>query len=582
MIWFIQNIARLDHERAALAGLESEPNAWLKNVTWRLDESLLVADADIDVAGSLFPVTLRYPYTFPISPPSVLPRGVNARWSYHQYGKGGELCLEWGADNWHPDITGAQMLASAHRLLDLENPQPETEQEPEIPSRDAPTLAQSLRGRDDRFIATRPLLQQLGNLPFGQPIKMAVSLSNMRTSLAVVTKLVLPDEQHWKDISVPASALDGLQYEGAAVRFPAGTPDFTVNAEASDLYKNLDTFGIDLSTWRNRIGQSFFLILATDGKLPVLVWLHSGLSVFSTVEMEDDGAARLTQDYKRLAGRTVCIVGCGSLGSKIATSLARSGVGKFELTDDDLFLINNLIRNDLDWRDMGSHKVDALSRRLRLVHPGVTVTRHQVQLNGQEASSRIAKALRAAATSDLIIDATGDPTVFNLLAAVASSDQRPMVWAEVLAGGIGGMIARFTPGRTPTPRTMRAIIAQWCADRGTPWTGMDSRYETTTADGPVLIADDADTAVIAAHATRLAIDALIGNDPPIYRYSAYFLGLKPTWIFREPFDTHPIDVGPPEEEAAADHVLSAESIAENAAFVGALIEGMKNEASDSD
>ncbi len=34
-------------------------------------------------------------------------------------------------------------------------------------------------------------------------------------------------------------------------------------------------------------------------------------------------------------------------------TLARSGVANLLLVDDDLFLPDNLVRHDLDWRDVG-------------------------------------------------------------------------------------------------------------------------------------------------------------------------------------------------------------------------------------
>ncbi|MCT4372027.1 ThiF family adenylyltransferase [Yangia mangrovi] len=38
-----------------------------------------------------------------------------------------------------------------------------------------------------------------------------------------------------------------------------------------------------------------------------------------------------------LADKSVGIVGCGSVGSKVAASLCRTGVGKFLLIDEDIF-----------------------------------------------------------------------------------------------------------------------------------------------------------------------------------------------------------------------------------------------------
>jgi molybdopterin/thiamine biosynthesis adenylyltransferase len=586
LIWFLNDLARLERERKAIVALESQTGGWLRDVVWRLTPDDLQADADIEVKGSVFPITLKYPSAFPNCPPSVFPRGdIKTRSSFHQYGKGGELCLEWGADNWHPDITGADMLASAHSLLSLEYPAAETEQPPEVPSRDAPTLAQSLRWSKDLFVATPDLLQRLSSLPLLRAAKIIVSLTNVQTSLAVVTAVRDEGQPVWEDTGVPTIALDGLTYRGAAIHLPDSAPDVALSPDVDTLYQALKTLGTDLSVWPESERTWSFLLLFVDRKEPILIWImtqQSGLrlNVFSTLIAKTDGDSRLAPEYSLLNHKSVCIVGCGSVGSKVTVSLARTGVNTFNVVDDDIFKIGNLVRNELEWRDIGSVKVDALTRKVSLVNPRSHVTGHKVRLNGQEASSRIAKALRAIADSDLVIDATSDPDVFNLISAVAAADGKRMIWAEVFAGGIGGMIARFVPGITPTPIMMRAIINQWCADRDAPWIGSDRGYGTTGGDDHPLIADDADVAAIAAHVARMALDTLLERSPSDYPYAVYFIGLKSEWIFSGPFDTYPVDVGAPPPAAGSKLDLTPEQVEDTAQFIAGLIEGMKREASD--
>src|SRR5260370_17497879 len=109
------------------------------------------------------------------------------------------------------------------------------------------------------------------------------------------------------------------------------------------------------------------------------------------------------------------MIGWGSGGSKIAASLARDGVGAFLLIDDDLFLRDNLVRNDLDWRNVGGHKVDGVSRRIRAVNPSATVEVRRIRLTVQESAASAASALNQVADSDLIVDATSQPNPLNFL-----------------------------------------------------------------------------------------------------------------------------------------------------------------------
>ncbi|EOW4018005.1 ThiF family adenylyltransferase, partial [Vibrio parahaemolyticus] len=57
---------------------------------------------------------------------------------------------------------------------------------------------------------------------------------------------------------------------------------------------------------------------------------------------------RLPDQFLSLSDKKVGLVGCGSVGSKVAASLCRSGVGNFLLIDEDIFFPDNIVRNDLD------------------------------------------------------------------------------------------------------------------------------------------------------------------------------------------------------------------------------------------
>lgn len=76
---------------------------------------------------------------------------------------------------------------------------------------------------------------------------------------------------------------------------------------------------------------------------------------------------------RQLAHIAVTLVGVGSLGSSIATNLARAGVGKLYLVDPDEFVDANLGRHVLGIEDLGRYKTDALRDRLQKDVPSITV-----------------------------------------------------------------------------------------------------------------------------------------------------------------------------------------------------------------
>lgn len=531
-LWYVEDLLRFRNEREALQALALRAD-WLTPIRWRVDRDnfCLTYDADITAGGRTYPISVRYPHHFPHVPSLVFPRGEPSHWSSHQWGAGGELCLEFGPDNWTPDITGAQMVESAHRLLEGENPAPG---EPAtVASRHSMTAGQELRGVFARFLVTRELQQALSRLP--QQIAHEGTMSvvfHKETFIYILDRLAFPDGATWTDPDVP----EHLQFESreqkATVFRISADAELPPETSTSVFKKHLLALGCPTD------GDSFVILrgdtIHNYRIYEETVWPRATI-------LPEPLAKRLDDAHETLRGKRVAVIGCGSLGSKLCVMLARAGVGNFRLVDDDLMLPDNLVRHELDWREVGTLKAEAVARRLQLLSPAVVVDVSRIRLGGQEAAGTIETLLLALENCDLIIDATASPAVFNLLAALKG---KPVIWAEVFGGGIGGLIARHRPDREPPPQFMRLAIENWFSDQGKPVPAPAIDYGTR-GDGPPLIANDADVAAIAAHAARFAIDALIGREPSHFPHSVYAVGLGEGSVFTQPFDTRPIDVGPP-------------------------------------
>jgi hypothetical protein len=255
------------------------------------------------------------------------------------------------------------------------------------------------------------------------------------------------------------------------------------------------------------------------------------------------------------------------MGSKIAAILARSGVGQFVLIDSDILLPENLVRNDLDWRDVGTHKVDAVANRIGLVNPAASVIRYRRDLGGQGSSGGIEGLIEVLEECDLLIDATASTEGFEVLSSVRGFAKRPMVWGEVFAGGIGGFIARSRPGSEPNPMTIRRTIESWCAENGKIISPAPAPYEG--GEDVPFIAGDAEVSIIASQLAAFAIDTLIPRTPSSYLHSVYLIGLQAEWIFDQAFEVRPITVGPPDDDAPVD--IDAEALRDEIVELGRLL-----------
>jgi len=258
----------------------------------------------------------------------------------------------------------------------------------------------------------------------------------------------------------------------------------------------------------------------------------------NTVYPGQPGVRSKSEEQKNLSSVRVAIIGLGSLGSKVAVSLARAGVKRFLLVDDDYLQPENMVRHELTWLYVGVNKVHAIEEDLALIAPGIEVTTSTNRLAAQESPRNISLLLKKIAECDLLIDATANTDVFNLLAQLADGHKKPLFWAEVFAGGYGGLIARATPDWDPNPFAVRDSIFGYLS------TLPEAPYKKAQgydAEGDVpLIAYDSDVGHIASALTRLVLDATLKRMTQDFPTAAYLIGLRHEWVFRQAFDVHPV------------------------------------------
>ena len=76
----------------------------------------------------------------------------------------------------------------------------------------------------------------------------------------------------------------------------------------------------------------------------------------------------------KLAAARVAIFGLGGVGGYVLEALARSGVGRLDLIDNDRICLSNLNRQILATRDtVGMDKVDAAAARVKSINPACEV-----------------------------------------------------------------------------------------------------------------------------------------------------------------------------------------------------------------
>lgn len=88
----------------------------------------------------------------------------------------------------------------------------------------------------------------------------------------------------------------------------------------------------------------------------------------------------LRDDEKRLKNSRVCILGAGGLGSNVAVSLARSGIGHIKIVDFDIVESSNLNRQYYFLYHIGKKKVDCLKDIISKINPYVEVVTQDIRV----------------------------------------------------------------------------------------------------------------------------------------------------------------------------------------------------------
>jgi len=145
---------------------------------------------------------------------------------------------------------------------------------------------------------------------------------------------------------------------------------------------------------------------------------------------------------KLMAGR-VLICGCGALGSVVADTLVRAGVGFVKIVDRDFVEISNLHRQVLfDERDAAAQlpKAVAAAQRLANINSSVQIEPHVADLNA-------ANIRTLADDIQVMVDGTDNFETRFLLNDYAIETKTPWVFGGCV--GAEGQTLAIVPGETP-------------------------------------------------------------------------------------------------------------------------------------
>ncbi|TVZ26101.1 ThiF family protein [Gillisia sp. Hel_I_86] len=141
-------------------------------------------------------------------------------------------------------------------------------------------------------------------------------------------------------------------------------------------------------------------------------------------------------DDKILSKKRITIIGLGAIGSEVALSLAKNGIGHFNLFDSDIFEIGNSVRHAADLFYIGEDKVSVMKRLIRRSNPNITVNSYKTDI--LDDSGLLEESL---SKSDLCIVLTAEESVDYLINdRYITNFGVPFVFARVSEGALSGSI----------------------------------------------------------------------------------------------------------------------------------------------
>ncbi len=201
------------------------------------------------------------------------------------------------------------------------------------------------------------------------------------------------------------------------------------------------------------------------------------------------------QGQRRLGASRALVCGCGALGSVLANTLARAGVGHLRIVDRDFLELNNLQRQVLyDEEDVtaGLPKAIAAERKLRKINSQVEVEPLVCDVD----YTNIAGLLEGV---DVIVDGTDNFETRFLLNDASHHFGVPWVYGGCI--GAEGQQMTIVPGETPC---LRCLMSEM------PPPGTTPTCDTAGILGPIVN-------VVASMQAMEAIKLLSGNRDAISR-----------------------------------------------------------------
>ena len=208
-------------------------------------------------------------------------------------------------------------------------------------------------------------------------------------------------------------------------------------------------------------------------------------------------------DWNILKSKNVSIIGCGALGSEVADSLNKAGIGKILLVDKDIIEAHNVIRHILGINEVSLPKVYGMSKHLILHNPFTDADIRYLDILTSELKDYIP-------IGAIGISTIADDNIEAFLNEQAVNEERIVFYCRALRGGKAARIFRVIPQQD----ACKTCLSIYSKEKESPFINIEEDEElpviTNECNNPIRPASAADLKTIAGVFSRIIIDFLHG------------------------------------------------------------------------
>jgi hypothetical protein len=444
----------------------------------------LLFNGPVDVDGTQVHVTVVYPDCFPYLRPEVFAQGLQL--PRHQNPYSGNLCLlDRSSREWNPSDTGAWLIAERlPYLLRLLRKGGDALAQAEAPQGEPVTSYFASEAGAAIFIPSEATRLQQETQSGTIEIACGAGEQFAPRLRGCLTRVAVKDQGAKRSVAVADSQLAarfaGPRLSGVWRRLH-GTPA-TRDAQGLMSLAAAEDSRLSSPRWQP-ISQGEIALVGLvvdeevqqgtieDAWLFVVRWRQrSGRGTPESVYVirgerltPQDLGARIP-GLRGLPAKRVAQAGAGALGAPLALELARAQVGDLAILDHDAVEAGNIVRWPVGLSAVGHAKTDVLAGLVRQDYPYTTVKGYRQQIGvaappGAEGPGEAATLSAFLAGADVLIDATAEIGVGQLLAHLAEAAGLPFLTLWATEGAWGGAVASIPPGGEGCWQCLQLAIA---------------------------------------------------------------------------------------------------------------------------